>query len=156
MKKLVNFFKVHFLIFDTIVCAGIFYMGNFLLRQLGFRNIICLIYDSSKELFPIFLNSGLTLLGFLLTGISIILIFLQSERLESLKEGGHYKSILNIYFNAIQFTCIFTITSFLGLVSEKGYTLAHITGLALFVVAARLMRCVWIIQQIANIIYKDT
>jgi hypothetical protein len=118
-------------------------------------NLDNILMEKSSELYPVFFNSGLTLLGFLLTGISIMIIFLDNKKLEPLREYGHTRSIFNIYFNAIRINCLFVGISILGLVIPINEITAHITGLILFLFSSRIIRCIWVIEEVAKIIYKN-
>lgn len=153
MKK-INFFKVHFLLGDTLLIVAFFYLFFGVFKKLGIDYIDLLIFNNADRLYPVFLNSCITLLGFLLTGISIIMIFLKDDKLEPLKEHGHFTSILSIYFSAIRVCALVTAISFWGLVAEKTNLLSHITALMVCILAVRLARCIWIIEQITAILYK--
>jgi hypothetical protein len=153
MKKVFNFFRVHFLLCDTIIVFIVYYSSRFCITLFGY-NLDNILIEKSTELYPAFFNSGLTLLGFLLTGISIMIIFLDNKKLEALHEFGHTKSIFNIYFSAIRLNCLFVGISILGLIIPINEIMAHITGLLLFLFSSRIMRCIWVIEEVAKIIYK--
>ncbi|MDR2186382.1 MAG: hypothetical protein LBO80_12065 [Treponema sp.] len=140
---------------DTIAFVLGYYVLDFILQKTENKTLGVLIYGNASQLFPIFFNAGITLLGFLLTGLSIVLMFLKDEALEPLKEHGHFKAILQIYLNAILVSALFTAISFLGLVLETNQAFACVTGITIFVMIARIWRCVWIIEQITIIIFKN-
>jgi len=154
MKKIMDFFKVHFLFGDTLLTAVCFYLFFGIFKKLGMSYLDLLIFDNADQLYPVFLNSCITLLGFLLTGISIIMIFLKDDKLAPLKEHGHFTSILNIYFSATRVCALVTVISFCGLVAEKTIIMSHITALMACVLIVRLARCIWIIEQITTILYR--
>ena len=154
MRKIINFFKIHFLLCDTLFVVSLYYLCFGVFKKFEYIFIDLLIYNNADRLYPVFFNSCITLLGFLLTGISITMIFLKDDKLEPLKEGGHFKSILDIYLNAIVFCSLLAVISFVGLVAEKTCFIAHVTALILCVFAARLARCIWVIEQISAIIYR--
>jgi hypothetical protein len=154
MKKISTFIKVHFLFFDSIIVFIVYYSLRYFVTLFGY-NLDNILMEKSTELYPIFFSSGLTLLGFLLTGISIMIIFLDNKKLEPLHEHGHTKSIFNIYFSAIRLNCLFVGISILGLIISINEIVAHITGLFLFLFSSRIIRCIWIIEEVVKIIYKN-
>ncbi|MDR2020507.1 MAG: hypothetical protein LBQ14_07060 [Treponema sp.] len=153
MKQVIVFFKRHFLVRDTIVAVAVFYGFIFSLDKFLGRKFVSLIHVNDKVLFPIFLNSGITLLGFLITGLSVLVGFLNNEKLNRLKDAGYYKDIFGIYFNAIVVCGIFIALSLWGLLSLS-LLICHLISIAMFLLVARIWRCVWIVQQIAIIINK--
>jgi hypothetical protein len=154
MKKVIAFFKWHFLLGDTLVFILGHCVLDFILQKTGNKTLVLLISGNASQLFPIFFNTGITLLGFLLTGLSIVLVFLKDEALEPLKEHGYFKDILHIYLNAILVSALFTASSFLGLVLGPNQIIMRVTGIIIFIMIARIWRCVWIIEQITIIIFK--
>lgn len=154
MKKVKDFFEKHFLLSDTILVAAVFYLCFGIFKKTKVVFIDLLIFNNADSLFPIFLNSCITLLGFLITGVSITMIFLKDEKLKRLEEYGHFQSIINIYISSIRVCAILTILSVCGLLTDANLYVTHITSLFLFILLARIARCVWIIEQITKIIYK--
>ena len=154
MKRIKDFFLIHFMLSDTLLVVSCFYLLFCILSKLKINYIDRLIFDNAERLYPVFFNSCITLFGFLITGISIIIIFLKDDKLKPLEEDGHFQSILAIYFNAIGFCSLFGVISFCGLVTEKNLILSQATALIMFIFLARLARCIWIIKEITAIIYK--
>jgi len=159
MKKIILFFKNHFLLTDTLLIIFAFYTAFVILQKAGKQEFLKFIFDNKGQLYPLFFSAGITLLGFSMTGISIILIFLNDERLSLLRESGHFKSILGIYINAILIVAAFTISSFLGLILKGDSILeklSFIVEIIIFIMATRIWRCIWIIEEISKILYKTT
>jgi len=154
MKKIVNFFKVHFLLGDTLVIVACFYLLFGVFNKFGRVYIDLLIFNNADRLYPVLVNSCITLLGFMFTGVSITMIFLKDNKLEPLKEYGHFQSILNIYFNTILVCAILTAISLCGMMIDKNIYLTHATALIMFLLVARLYRCVWVIKRITDILYQ--
>jgi len=153
MKKIIEYFKIHFLLTDSLIAFILFYLGRLLLNKIFHIGIEALLEKNSGLLYPIFFNSGITLLGFLLTGVSIIIVFLQSDKLSILSETSHPKMIMKIYFSAIRYCSIFTALSFIGMVSLVFPFFSHILLLFSLLSIIRLIRCVWIIESVAEILF---
>ena len=159
MKKLLQFFEKHFLLADTLKLTLICCLISIVLQKTGKQDFLNFVFDNKEQLYPLFFNTGITLLGFLMTGISIILIFLNDERLILLRESGHFKSILGIYINTILVTAVFTILGFLGLVLKSNDLLKKLSLVieaVILIEAIRIWRCIWIIEEVSKILYKKT
>lgn len=153
MRKLIEYFRIHFLFSDSLIWLLLFYTGRFVLKKYFNISIENILDKNGSLLFPIFFNSGITLLGFLLTGVSIIIVFLQSDKLKALNETSHPKMIMTIYFSTIRYCSVFTALSFMGMVALYFPCFSHILLLFSLLTIIRLFRCVWIIEVISRILF---
>jgi len=125
MKKIKDYFEIHFLCRDALLVVSLFYICFGVFKKIGLTFIDYLVYDNADQLYPVLVNSCITLLGFMFTGVSIIMIFLKDNKLEPLKEYGHFQSILSIYFNAIFVCAALTVISLCGMMVDKNIYLTH-------------------------------
>jgi hypothetical protein len=151
------------------------YQENFLAYEFGISVIISLIviaiiqiYWSKPELYN-WINSnksGLysllasisgTLLGFIITGISVILAFSESQKLRRLKESTQYKTIFVVYFNTIKYLAFTTIVAILGFVVNNrsvDFYLLYVLIWLLIISSLRIWRCLWILEELVTIMTK--
>ncbi len=154
MKRLIQFLRIHFLFSDALLIVLLFFGIRALLLQFSGLRIEDFIKENRIILYPIFLSSGLTLLGFLLTGINIIIIFLQNEKLSRLQNTDHPKTIVKIYLSAIKYTSILSLFSFIGMICTTIPYENFIISILLLLTTVRLFRCIWVIEKIAFLIYN--
>lgn len=147
------------------------YQKNFLMYEFAISVIISLIviaiitkcWSESEIHNWIKLNkSGLysllasisgTLLGFIITGISVILAFSESQKLRRLKESTQYKTIFVVYFSTIRYLAFTTIVAILGFVTNNrsvDICLLYLLIWLLIISSLRIWRCLWILEKIVS------
>lgn len=96
-----------------------------------------------------------SLLGFILAGVSIILVFGRMERFKILKQSGHLRTVFIVYFQGIQWMAITTVFAVVALLWDTDESPAMIAtyGLVTLVLISslRLYRCVWVLKEITMV-----
>ena len=96
-----------------------------------------------------------TLLGFLIAGVSLVINNATTDRFAILRESEHYPLLWKTFFQAIRFLGALTVAALVCLIWQK--EAASFTWLVVplcFLVAlavVRLMRVIWVIEQIVTI-----
>ncbi len=97
-----------------------------------------------------------SLLGFVITSVSIIAAFGAMPKFEILRKSPQYAAIFGIFFDSIYWLASTTILALFGLVFDTDRApMAILTCAALLVfsiTAARVWRCVWILQKLAKVL----
>ena len=153
-NRLVLFYKRNFMNIDMIIAiisvVVLYYMSITLLNSTSIEQWILTIKTS---LYPVIATISGALLGFVITGVSIILLaFTPSNKLTSLKKSSQYKNIFNVYFRAIYYLAITTIISVFGLIITTYNTFWFwilITSSTISLLG--LYRCIWILEKIVKI-----
>jgi hypothetical protein len=106
-----------------------------------------------------FINSlpaiSATMLGFIITGVSIIVAFFTgtNERLEALKGNPQYGQLFNIYFSTIKYlglaTVIFIMALFIPSAWAALFTVVVLWAVSISIV--RIGRCIWVLRKLVNI-----
>ena len=150
------------------------YRKNFLLAELILSFIlVCLVYIyqgpqshdvivkwislNKGEIYPLIATISGTLLGFVITGVSIIMAFTESGKLELLKKSKHYKTIYEVYFNTIKYLAFTTVISIVGLMIDSSWSIYVLYAIiwSVIISSLRLWRCVWILENVIEIITKS-
>ena len=101
-----------------------------------------------------------TLLGFSIASVSLALSFASSERLTVLRESQHYSALWKTFFQAIRLLGALTLTALACLIwdNEKAPVAWLVIPLCLFaaLAAVRLLRVIWILEQIVTIVAKPS
>lgn len=115
------------------------------------------ISANRKEIYPLIATIGGTLLGFVITGVSIIIAFSESEKLRLLKQSKQYKTIFEIYFSTIRYLAITTMLPILGMIINDGLSVYILYFLIWSVIISsfRMWRCLWILESIVEIMHKN-
>src|SRR5260370_626069 len=98
------------------------------------------------------------LLGFAITVLSVIIGYSTNEKFQFLRKAKHYSTLWKILLSTIKALSAATIVMILGLVFDRDSSPHHlilsfsvlITLLSIF----RLARCIWVLENVVNIIIK--
>lgn len=108
---------------------------------------------NKANIYGLIATIGGTLLGFVITGASIIVAFSESEKLELLKKSKQYNTIFEIYFSTIRYLAIATIIAILGIIiNSYSAIILYVLTWAIIISVMRLYRCLWILEKIVKII----
>jgi hypothetical protein len=98
---------------------------------------------------------GGSLLGFILTAVSVIIVFGEMPRFQLLRRSGQYRTVFAAYFQAIFWLAALTLIAFAGIFADTEARpslwlpyLVIFFGLVSFV---RVCRCVWILKRMTEI-----
>ncbi len=106
-----------------------------------------------NSLYTIIATIAGTLLGFIITSISIIVAFTESDKLEILRESDHYTTLFNIYFNTIKILAITTIVAVIGIIDNSGNIfLFYISLISTIMSALFIWACIWALESIIDIV----
>jgi len=158
-------YKRHFLLAELIISIfftiGIMVLVHFLWSHELLKSWII---TNRNTIYPLIATIGGTLLGFVITGVSIILAFSESEKLRLLKRSKQYKTIFTIYFSTIKYLAITTIIAIIGLVVNDDFSVIifyfsivifYLLLWSVTISALRIWRCLWVLQSIVEIIHKN-
>ena len=157
MRYLPRWWKRHFLQVEFAIAALItlliiawaeYFQGNLILedallgRRLEIYTTLAAIYGA--------------LLGFTITTESIVLGYATSDRLAIVREGKQHEQLWRVFMSAIRVLGFGTIIALLGLLvdsdSHPGWWFSYLTMFVTLLAAFRLMRCIWVLENIINII----
>ena len=150
-------YKRHFLLAELIISIiftiGIMVLVHFLWSHELLKSWII---TNRNTIYPLIATIGGTLLGFVITGVSIILAFSESEKLRLLKRSKQYKTIFTIYFSTIKYLAITTIIAIIGLVVNDDFSVVifYLLLWSVTISALRIWRCLWVLQSIVEIIHN--
>lgn len=163
----------HFLTADLLVAIAVAIIAVLVLRQyFSYEKIDTTISANKTIIYPVIASISGTLIGFVITGISIIIAFSESdsEKFKLLKNSKHYKDIYDIYFSSIRYLAITFIISLIGIflsgnwqspLNINGYLIVksyesivlYVAIIASTISLFRIYRCVWALEKIVNLLF---
>lgn len=158
MSNIEKFYKRHFLLAELLLSIIFTILVLIIIQQLWSPEALEKWINTNKEdIYPLVATIGGTLLGFVITGVSIILAFSESEKLRLLKRSKQYKTIFTIYFSAIKYLAITTVVAVIGIAINDNLAILMFYLLLWSVVISslRIWRCIWILESIVKIISKS-
>lgn len=157
MKRL---YRSHFLGFELILSLLAISIISYLFYEyIGFDILSSKLQGIRDMLYGTLAALSGALLGFVITGLSVLLTTNSNERMEQLKRSKHYKTIFTIFFSASKYLGIMFVISLISLIFDKDdhpvYFLSMVSLWSLLIVAFRLLRCIWVLEKIVGLhIYK--
>ena len=151
-------YKRHFLFFELLISIIIVVLFVFLLlRSTSIQNIEKWISINKDTIFPLLATISGTLLGFIITVMSIIIVFPETKRIRVLKQSNQYKTVLKVYLSAVKYLSAMIIFSIIGL-GFNGYLemIFSFIVLGLLIVSFfRIWRCIWVLKKMIEIFNED-
>lgn len=153
MRKI---YRTHFLGIEFFFSIIIISIITFIFyHYIGFEIFQSTLTDIRVVLYGTLVALAGALLGFVITGLSVLLTAGTTPQIEKLKQSKHYKSIFTIFFSTSKYLGILFIASLLSLVFDKDSTpvivLPLITLWALIIVIFRILRCLWVLEKIVGL-----
>lgn len=114
-----------------------------------------IISASKNDIYTIVATVAGTLLGFILTSISIIVTFTEFDKLKLLKDTGYYDKLFGIYFATIKSLAITAIISVIGILLSSGAVIWFYMILISTIVSGLLMwASIWALEMVISIVKK--
>lgn len=138
---------------SLLIPIGMYFLGQHV-------NINTIILDALKDKRTSFYGTiasiAGSLLGFIITGISIILAFATLPPLKRLRQSPYYKDIYSSYISSIRALAVLTIISVVGLLldtdSGPNLVIVYILIGSVSLAILTLSRSIWILESFISII----
>lgn len=154
--ELPDFYKRHFLPIEASIAVVITFTLYWIFSaKLTSDEINSLLINVQTNIYPVTSIGAITLLGFIITGISILITFTEIPALRPLKTSVQYSNLFKIYFSAIRHLGALTFLSIFGMLVNQNIISQIIFYLViLFVLTStlRIWRCLWVLEQFIKII----
>lgn len=113
------------------------------------------IFDNIYNSFEAIMSIGATMTGFLITALTILLVFPENSRIRFLKTHPTFTHIFDAYILAISlFVSMFVMSFFLEILAP--FRLPYLGYLLVFVIVwsiVSLFRCVWLLRRVIDVYY---
>lgn len=153
MRKI---YRAHFLGIEFLISVMIISVLTYIFyKYFGFDVFQSKLNGIRGVLYGTLVALSGALLGFVITGLSVLLTSSTTPQVEKLKQSKHYKSIFKIFFNTSKYLGVLFIASLLSLVFDQDSSptilLPLITLWALIIVIFRLLRCIWVLEKMVSL-----
>lgn len=160
MSRLNRFRKIHFLGFELFlsILLSIFF-AIWVVWFSGSVIVDTILHGNRSAVYGALATIFGSLLGFVITALSIIIGYSANEKLEFLRKSKHYPTLWKVLLSTIRALSIATVVMIIGLVIDRDSSPNNLilcfcvftTLLSLF----RLRRCIWVLENVIQIIIKD-
>jgi hypothetical protein len=101
-----------------------------------------------------------SLLGFVITAVSIVLGFSASEKLSVIRDSIHYPTLWRVYISAIRALAFATIVCIVALVLDRdkqiNHSIMYLAAFGCILATARVARCVWVLENIIKLVSQPS
>lgn len=131
-----------------VIIWGEFFRGNPVIDRILGNNLIG-IYENLVAVFG-------TLLGFVITAVSIVLGYINNENLSILRQSARYEDLWKVYKSAMRSLAFATAAGLAGIIFEKAgdlkYILIYINVFTITLAVFRLGRSIWVLENIISLV----
>lgn len=124
---------------------------------IGREHLSDLLMDKRTVLYTTLASIGGSLVGFIITALSIIVGLVQGPLFTALRKDPSYSMLFHIFLQTITALAITTGVSLLGIIIDRGQPLSawipYVLWWALLLSILRLIRTVWVLRKIIEIQY---
>jgi hypothetical protein len=149
-----NFIIIEFLEGVAITLLFVLWVENIAGRETMFN----WLFGIRKELYATIASVSGALLGFIITSVSIVIVFTQSERLELLRKSKHYPTLYRVFTVAIKYLGFTALMALMCLLVDKD---SHPQSWAVYLVVlgsvlsiVGIARCVWVLENMISVATK--
>lgn len=145
-------FLIAELILSIIIIVVAYYMINFLNLK---TSLVLMVADIRQQLYGTIASVSGSLLGFVITGMSILLTMGESESIKRLKKSKHYPQIFKVYLSSGKFLALSTVLAITALIIDTNGTpklwCTAFVGWAVLISVFRLLRCIWVLENMIGL-----
>lgn len=152
--KLKEIYWNHLKLFNIIIAIISLLTIQLLLKFSFLSGLGSLISFDKKDIYMVIAPIAATLLGFIITSISIIITFTNSNKLELLKDAGYYEKLFQVYFDTIKALAVTTIISIIGIFYSKDIIWFYIILGSVIVSGLLFSASIWVLEMLIKIV-KD-
>lgn len=117
------------------------------------------IFFNKSQFYSLLATISGTLLGFIITGISVIIALSGSKELETVKNNRQFNKVFEVYFNTIKYLAFTVIVSIIGFLVNNDFINKYLFYILIFLAiisSFRVYRSVWVLKSIVRIIIPKT
>lgn len=161
MNAIIRFIDNHYTITSILLATGIESSLVFWGEKYGGRIVISDVLQGNRSaVYGAFATIFGSLLGFVITAVSIVLGFTTSERLGIVRNSKHYPALWASFTHTIKVLGIATILSLLALICDRDshpliiatYTEAYVVMLSVLL----LCRSIWALERVVEVVARPT
>lgn len=159
MKRINDWRKSHMLASDTIIVVILLASIALVVHLCGTTPTILETLNGNRpQTYSAVASIAGSLLGFVITAVSIIAAFAGMPRFSMLRNAAQFTAIFHVFFDAIYWLAAATTIALVALVfdtDKSPVASLSLMSLVIFgITTARVWRCVWILQRLSKILVK--
>lgn len=154
-KRLIGAYRKRFLLYEALIGLLVSIFALYISVMIfGKGEVTNSIVAYKRFLFPLIAQITGTLLGFVITAVSIIISLIDKDIFRDFRGSDSYSELYKVYFSSIKWLGVTTLAAIIGIFTPGSidiYFFSVILFLAL-VSTLRLWRTVWVLTNIVEIV----
>lgn len=157
MSRIIRSWNVHFLFYEFVLSLLVGCILLVWVTKLGGSTIVnSILKENRSAVYGALAGISGTLLGFVITALSIIIGYSASEKFEFLKKSKHYATLWEVLIKTIRALSLATIAMIIGLIFDRDNSPNNIIFcFCVFTALLSLLRiwsCIWVLENVIRII----
>lgn len=157
MRWLIKFSDNHYMIFSVLLTASAETALVVWGEKLGGRTLMAEVLDGNRSaVYGAFASIFGSLLGFVITAVSIVLGFSTSERLAIVRNSKHYPALWSSFTDTIKVMGGATIVSLVSLIMDRDKNhiliLSYIESGVVILSVLLLCRSIWALERVVEVV----
>lgn len=149
----------HFLLNEAVLSAALAGAAILWMERFGGWKVVnTLLQGNRGAIYGALASIFGSLLGFIITAVSIALGFSASENLTIVRESRYYSHLWSVFMSATRWLAMATIASIAALVADRDSApireLTYAVWLLAVLSAVRVARCLWVLENVVRIVTK--
>lgn len=154
-----NWYNRNFIVLEFLGAVAISLLFALWVEKVAGRGAMySWLFGIRKELYATIASVSGALLGFIITSVSIVIVFLQSEKLELLKKSKNYPTLYRVFTMAIKYLGFTVAMALMGIFVDKD---SHPQAWAVYLIllgavlsVIGIARCVWVLENLISMVTK--
>jgi hypothetical protein len=156
MTALRRHYEAHFLGYDLVLALAFSGLVIIAIEQLWGRSQVIQTLDGTRQgIYGALASIAGSLLGFSITTVSIVMVFIQAPQLQILRESRHHQTLYDVFFSTIKYLALAVALPILALLLDRDrapFIGACYAVLAITTVATmRLYRSMWALEKVIRL-----
>lgn len=156
MKKILDIYDKRFLLVEFVLSIVLTVAFLWLINKYDLQDDVMNILNGSRSsLYGAIAGVAGSLLGFVITGLSILLVTGNSEGMRALRASMHYHQIFKVFLNTSKYLGLLVVLSLISLIIDRDNSPVLQMNLVVLwgvvIVTFRILRCLWVLENIIRI-----
>ncbi len=155
-----KYYEKHFLTCELIISIVLIIGAYYCVIHFKLDYMVLKLLDQNRSaLYGTISSISGALLGFIITGVSILLAMKESPALIIIKASKYYQTVFVVFTSACRYLGLNTTMALLGLLIDKDSSphlwFFFIVLWASLISVFRLMRCLWVLEKMIKLSIKE-
>ncbi|MCP1309255.1 hypothetical protein [Paenibacillus tyrfis] len=156
MKKIIDVYDKYFLFMELLLSIVVSVIILWVINKYSLQGEVMNVLKGSRSaLYGAIAGVAGSLLGFVITGLSILLVTGNSSGMNALRSSKYYQQIFKVFLNTSKYLGLLVVLSLVSLIIDRDtaplFELNMIVLWGVIIVTFRILRCLWVLENIIGI-----